>query len=279
MSGPAAVSAVRALHNSGSLAFSRAAKLGGLPGAFFRRAAGEEVTTRQGQADPAVLAAFVLDLADAERADLARAADVRTAACLQVDALDLDQAHPSRAGRRPHRHGAYQLRARIEFGGIDPHEADRPVLGDPARHALSDLVLVDRGALEVEVEPAPVRAHLTAGDRARHGGAQQVHRAVHAHQAIPTWPVHLADHAGADRWRRDAIGQPMHDPRPVLYRIDHLERRAIVEQQSAPIAGLAAALAVEDCAIEADPALKAGRDLRPHSASRRRPRETAPRSC
>ena len=119
-------------------------------------------------------------------------------ACRSTPSISTRRTRPA-AARRAHRHGPDQLRARVELGGIDPHEADRPVLGDPARDALCDLVLVDRGALEVEVEPAPVRADLTAGDRARHGRAQQVHRAVHAHQAMPARPVDLGDQAARRR--------------------------------------------------------------------------------
>ena len=93
------------------------------------------------------------------------------AAGLKVDALDLDEADPAAGPGRPHRHGLDQLRAHVELLGIDPLEADRPVLGDPAamREAMRPC---GRGGLEVEVEPAAVRTDLTS----RAGQATAAHR-------------------------------------------------------------------------------------------------------
>ena len=61
--------------------------------------------------------------------------------------------------------------------------------------------------------------------------------------------------------RLAALRQPVRDAPLGPGRVDHLERRSAGDQQPAAIAGLAAALAVEDRAIEADPAIERGRDL------------------
>ena len=195
----------------------------------------------QGQADPAVLAALVLDLADrsAPISPVERTC-VPPQAWRSTPSISTRRTRPA-AGRRAHRHRAHQLRPRVELRGVDPREADRAVLGDPARDAQRDLVLVDRRALEVEVEPAPVRADLAAGDRARDRGAQEVHRAVHAHQAVAARPVDLGDQAGADRGRAAAVCEPMGDLSLDLNRVDDRERGAVGEQQPAAIARLAAA--------------------------------------
>ena len=78
---------------------------------------------------------------------------------------------------------------------------------------------------------------------------------------MPARPVDLGDQAGADSGRRAAVCQPMRDASVGPDRVDNLERRAAGDQQTAAIAGLAAALAVEDRAIEADAAIERGRDL------------------
>ena len=198
-------------------------------------------------------------------------------ACRSTPSISTSRIRPP-IRRRAHRHGPDQLRARVELVGIDPHEADRPVLGDPARDALGDLVLVGRGALEVEVEPAPLRADLTAGDRARHCRAQQVHRAVHAHQAMPARPVDLGDQAGADAGRHTALRQPMRDAPLGPGRVDRPRapvRRRPAAGRDRPAGRRPGSRRPCD---RGRPRHRAGPWPRPHSALRRRLRETAPRS-
>src|SRR5690606_7438520 len=208
-------------------------------------------SVEQREADPAVLAPLVLDFADTYGADLTRAANMRAAARLQVDVGDFDQTNPTGAGRRTHRHGAHQLRPRFEFRRVDPAVGDRVVLRDPARDQLGDPVLVDRLALQTEVESALLLPDLAAGYRPGDGGAQQVQRAVHAHQTVAAQPVHLPDHPGADAGRLEALAQAMNDARAVLDRVDHLERDAIPEQQPPAVPRLTAARAVEHGPVEA----------------------------
>ena len=66
----------------------------------------------QVQVHPPVLAAFVLDLADPDGADLAGPRDVGAATGLQVDTGDVEQADPAAARRRLDRHGAHQIGVR-----------------------------------------------------------------------------------------------------------------------------------------------------------------------
>ena len=116
--------------------------------------------------------------------------------------------------------------------------------------ALATSSLSTERALEVEVEPAAVLADLAAGDRAGDRGAQQMHRAVHAHQAVAARPVDLGGQLRAGAGRLAALGEPMGDALGALGRILDRERAAAVEQQPAAIARLAAAGRIEHGPVE-----------------------------
>ena len=52
-----------------------------------------------------------------------------------------------------------------------------------------DRLLLDRSALQVEVEVRLVRADATPGDRIGHRGTEQVQAGVKAHVAMTTMPI------------------------------------------------------------------------------------------
>src|SRR4051794_40907720 len=122
---------------------------------------------RSGEPDAhaAVLLALLLDVGDEDAADLARAPHMRAAAGLEVDALDLDQAHAARAARRLDRHGLDEVRVGVELLVRDPACGHRRVAEDELVQLLRQLDLVEPGFWDVEVE-APV---AIADGPARHG--------------------------------------------------------------------------------------------------------------
>lgn len=72
--------------------------------ALLRRAAGEGTALLgEPDADPAILAVLVLELADQDPVNLGDAASLRAAARLQIHACDLNQARAARSGLRSHR--------------------------------------------------------------------------------------------------------------------------------------------------------------------------------
>ena len=101
---------------------------------------------------------------DFDRADLAGARHMGAAAGLQIDALDLEQAHAPVPDRRLHRHGAHQLRLRRQLLVGDPARPHRMILADQAVELGRDMRLVERGIRQVEIEPALAVADLAAGD-------------------------------------------------------------------------------------------------------------------
>src|SRR3954447_9416793 len=108
-----------------------------------------------GQRDPhpAVLLALLLDVGDGDAANLAGAADMGAAAGLEVDALDLDEAHAAGAARRLHRHGLDERRVGVELLVVDPALGDGRGAGDERVELLGKLGLVEPGLRDVEVEP------------------------------------------------------------------------------------------------------------------------------
>jgi hypothetical protein len=190
--------------------------------------------------------AFRADAHHLERADLAGVRDMRAAAGLQVDARDVEQAHAPLAARRRDRHGAHQLRPRIELRVGDPDRARRGVRAHELVHARLDLVLHQLLHLDVEVEVRLVLADAAAGHRRLHRGAQEVQRRVQAHQAMATVPVERQIDLGADGGRGARFEQMQYRvARGAFARVDH------APIADAPgVAGLAAAHRVEDRAVE-----------------------------
>src|SRR5215211_3871625 len=109
------------------------------------------------QRDPhaAVLLALLLDIGDGDAADLAGAADMRAAAGLEVDALDLDEGG-----------------VRVELRVGDPALADGRVASDERVELLGQLGLVEPGFGNVEIEPAVALADGATGDRVGQHDAQ-----------------------------------------------------------------------------------------------------------
>src|SRR5258706_9645286 len=88
--------------------------------------------------------ALLLDLRDPQRPDLARIRHVRSSAGLQVDAIDLEQAHAAHAARWLHRHGAHEIRLGLELRVGDPDGAHVVRLRDQARQLALEVLAVER---------------------------------------------------------------------------------------------------------------------------------------
>src|SRR5215208_4883662 len=188
----------------------------GYPGSIAPAAAGGPGSSlRSGRDDPlrrrgldqrdphaAVLLALLLDVGDGDAADLAGAADMGAAAGLEVDALDLDEAHAAGAARRLHRHGLDEGGVGVELRVGDPALADGGVAGDERVQLLGQVGLVEPGLGNVEVEPAVALADGAAGDREGQHDAQEMERGVDAHALVTPLPV--------DR-RRDCLAR-LHVP-------------------------------------------------------------------
>src|SRR5215216_5797362 len=214
------------------------------------------------QRDPhaAVLLALLLDIGDGDAADLAGAADMRAAAGLEVDALDLDEAHAAGAARRLHRHGLDEGGVGVELRVGDPTLADRRVAFDERVELLGQLGLVEPGLRNVEVEPAVAVADGAAGDRVGQYDAQEVERGVHPHPGVAPVPVERGRDLIARRHVPVLVGRQMQDGgavRPVD-RVRDRDRGPVRPRQGADVARLPAALGIEDGAVEHDPAF--GRD-------------------
>src|SRR5262249_8362383 len=107
---------------------------------------------------PAVLFALFLDLGHAHGADFGGAPDMSAAARLQVDAGDLDEPHAAAAHRRLDRHGLHQTGVGFKFRVGDPARGYRRISGDHGGELGGDLVLVEAGLGNIEVEAAVVLA-------------------------------------------------------------------------------------------------------------------------
>jgi hypothetical protein len=197
--------------------------------------------------------ALLLYLRDEQRADLGRVVDVRAAARLQIDTIDLDEAHAAGAAGRLHAHAAHQLRVRIELGVGDPAGGDRRGCGDQLGQALVQRLLVEQ-LVHVEVEPRVLRGDRAAVHRMRHQRTQQVRAGMEAPVRLAARDVDArADgHAGCQCGRIGRLGQQVQDlPRlRALARVDHRQRSPVGQLQHAGVAGLPSALRVEHRAVQ-----------------------------
>ena len=134
-------------------------------------------------------------------------------------------------------------------------ERHRGVERDQFVQPALDFRLVE-GRLAVEVEPPLAIADRAAGDGVGEHDREEVQRRVGAHPLITPDPVDPGDHACARSRQRRSFGRHVEDRLPVrvVDRIDDRDCLAAVDDQGALIAGLAAALRVEDRPIERDPA-------------------------
>ncbi len=207
-----------------------------------------------------VLPALALDLGHRDRADLGGIADVGAAAGLQIDAGDLHQADPARAGRRLDRHRADKLRLGGEILVADPARGHGVRRGDQRVEAFGDRSLVEARPRNIKVEPAPAVGDLAAGHCPRHDAAQQVQAGMHAHQPMAPLPIDLGNHLATRLGQRRAgVGNMDHlVERIALHRIDDCDRLSGWQAQKAGIARLAAARRIEHRAVEPDPPLVGG---------------------
>src|SRR5438270_10122898 len=115
----------------------------------------------EGEHDAAVLLALVLDFGHRDRADLARVADMRAAAGLQVDTRNFDKAHLPHPAWRLHRHRPYELGLGGELRVGYPPRPDRARLCDQLIEAAREHLLVEARSGHVEIEAAPAVGNLT----------------------------------------------------------------------------------------------------------------------
>src|SRR5438477_8074199 len=101
----------------------------------------------------AVLLALFLDLRHADGADLTGAPHMRATTGLQVESDNLDQPHLAGADRRFHRHGFDKAWIGFEFLVRDPARAHLRVRLDHLVYFGGDVVLVESGFRNIEVEP------------------------------------------------------------------------------------------------------------------------------
>jgi hypothetical protein len=130
---------------------------------------------------------------------------------LQIDPLDVEQSYTAAAHRRFHRHGAHQIGLSGELLFGDPARPDGVVRGDQAVQLRRDVLLVELGVRQVEIQPPLGVADLAAGDVAGDHGTEQVQTAVHAHVTVTALPVDLQSHLGAGSGRGGAFFKDMHD--------------------------------------------------------------------
>src|SRR5690625_2597179 len=205
----------------------------------------------QPEVDPSVLPALVLDLADFKPPDLARRANVSAAARLQIHSLDLQEPDPAGAAGRLDRHRPHQLLAGRKLRLIDPPRLHGMIGFDQTVEFFLQPDLV-RGLRQIEVEPALAIADLAAGHFSVDQRAEQMQAGMDAHVSMTALPVELQPDFGSRLGQAASLGQDVdHLIRPfALLRIDDLQCRSIRQQQATRITGLAAALRVEDRAIQ-----------------------------
>ena len=98
------------------------------------------------------------------------------AAGLQVDAVDVDQAHAAGAARRLHAHAAHQRGIGIEFGIGNPAVPHRMRLCHQSCHSRCERFPVE-GLSHVKVEPRIAR-------RDAHDDAEKGETGDHRHRAV-----------------------------------------------------------------------------------------------
>src|SRR5574337_1739557 len=108
-----------------------------------------------------VQSAFLLDLCDGHKADLACPRNVGSATRLQIETLDLDQADPAGPHRGLDRHRLDETRIGLKLLVGNPVEADLCVARDELVQAPLDVGFVEGGFAGIEIEPP-----LAVADRA-----------------------------------------------------------------------------------------------------------------
>ena len=151
------------------------------------------------------------------------------------------------------RHRLDQRRVRLQLLVRDPALGHGRVERDEFVELALHLRLVEE-RLAVEVEPALALADRAAGDGIGQHDREEVQRRVRAHAPVAPAPVDPRDDPRARRRERGPFGRHVQDRLPVgiVDRIDDRDRLAAVENDVPLVAGLAAALRIEDRPIEGD---------------------------
>ena len=119
-----------------------------------------------------------------------------------------------------------------------------------------DLLRVEETHVDVEIEARLLRRDVPAGDRRDDDARHHVQRRVKAHERVAAVPVDALRHDVADRERRACVDRVHHAVRRFAFaRVRHCDDIAVLAHQRAGVADLAAALRIEDRAVEHDPAL------------------------
>ena len=186
---------------------------------------------------------------------------MRAAAGLQIDVRNPEQTHASGAARGLHAHRLDQLRTRVELLVGDPDGLGVDGAGDQRIGLLLDARGVEQAHVDVEIEPGLVGRDVAAGDGRHDDAGHDVERGVQPHQRMAG---DLEDQRFArGRLRRARRADVPHAGRIVaLARVGDGDALAAVADQHAGVAHLAAALRIEDRAVELDAALVGGDDAR-----------------
>src|SRR5690606_14939560 len=213
----------------------------------------------EADAEPAVLPALLLDLADVNLANLACGDDVGAPAGLGVHAaVSADEDEPDAPGARRRAHVL-----RLHQPGIgrqlllgDPAAGHRMVaahqLHQPRGHLLPGVACIR----DVEIHPALLLADCGTRDRIGADDGEQMAGRVHAHQLQPAVPVDLEPHGLADLRHWASLGRNMNDVVLALagHRAGNRDARTIGPNEKAGVARLPARRGVEDGAVEHDAA-------------------------
>ena len=153
---------------------------------------------------------------------------------LKIDAFDFHQPDLPRPRRRLDRHGADKIGVASSSASSIQRYAHGMVALDQPVQRRRQLVLVQAGRRHVEVQPAPVRPDLAAGDGAGHHGAQQMKAGMHPHMGKPALPVDFDLDGRADsRKRRPRFRHMDHAVRPVtLDGVDQSDFRTVMTQNA-----------------------------------------------
>jgi hypothetical protein len=215
---------------------------------------------RETEHDAARHRRFLLDAGDDDGTDFGRIGHMGAAAGLQIDAFDLEHAHPPQAARRLDAHAAHQTGVGIELGFRNPALADRVRLVDQARQARIQRLLVERRS-HVEVQARVIGGDRTTVDRLRNQRAQQVRGGMKAHVPLPARHVDLSSDRRSDAQERQQRLLPGGRQVQNLARertlagIEDLQLATVRQDQQASVTGLAATQRIENRAIELHAAL------------------------
>jgi hypothetical protein len=181
---------------------------------------------------------------------------VRSAAGLDVDVGDAHEPHASSAARRSDGKRTHQVVARVQRRVVDPFEFHRVRGFDQCIHAGRDCLLVRGAPRHVEIEARRIAANRSPCHRIGQHRREKVTGRVHAHVRVTALPVERKAHRLAGGRGCRACRQHMHDlaARLAFHRVDNGNQRSVFATQCAGVTRLAAAMRIEDRAVEHDAA-------------------------